>query len=109
VARELQREGYNASVIARKLIELHGAPRAEAEALIGQLFGRPVNAFAGARFQALAPGLFLCALALSFALFFVSRLGARLTPRLGMVYGALGLVAVYGLAQAIAAARAAPR
>jgi hypothetical protein len=61
-AIELQRDGYTAAVVARKLIEHHGAPVADAEQLVGRLFGRPVDAFAGETTSAIVSGLGLAAL-----------------------------------------------
>ncbi len=59
-AVELKAAGYNAGVVARKLIEQHGAPPADAEALVGRLFGKPVSAFAGDTTSTVVSGLVLC-------------------------------------------------
>ncbi|MDX2011752.1 MAG: hypothetical protein SFW67_16285, partial [Myxococcaceae bacterium] len=63
-ALELKGEGYTAAVVARKLIEQHGAPVEEAQALVGRLFGRPVDAFAGETTTRIVTGLGLAALGL---------------------------------------------
>lgn len=59
-ALELKVAGYNASVVARKLIDLHGAPPATAQAIAGRLFGKPVNAFAGDTTSAVVSGIGYC-------------------------------------------------
>lgn len=60
-AVELKRAGYNAAVVARKLIDQHGAPVAEAERIVGQLFGKRVDAFAGETTSAIVSGLIIAA------------------------------------------------
>jgi hypothetical protein len=61
-AAGLKAAGYNAAVVARKLIEHHGATASDAEALTGRLFGKPVSAFAGDTTAAVVVGLACCAL-----------------------------------------------
>jgi hypothetical protein len=56
-ALELKSAGYNASVVARKLIDQHGAPPATAQAIAARLFGKPVNAFAGDTTSAVVSGI----------------------------------------------------
>lgn len=60
-AVELKRAGYNAAVVARKLIDQHAAPVAEAERIVGQLFGKRVDAFAGETTSAIVGGLVIAA------------------------------------------------
>jgi hypothetical protein len=104
-AEALRRDGYTAPVIARKLIELHGAPRAEAEAITSRLHGRPVDAYAGERLAAVAPWLLVILLALAAGLAFLVQLGPRFSARIGVVYGALGAVVLIGVLRAVAASR----
>ena len=59
-ALELKAAGYRAGVVARKIIDLHGAPAADAEALVGRLFGKTVSAFAGDTTSAVVSGVVLC-------------------------------------------------
>lgn len=104
-AEALRRDGYTASVVARKLIEQHGAPRADAEAIASRLFGRPVDAYAGERLAAVAPWLATAGVAVAGAAVFFVAIGPRFSPRVGLVYGALGLVAIIGVSRAAVAAR----
>lgn len=104
-AEALQRDGYTASVVARKLIEVHGAPRADAEAIAARLFGKSVDAYAGERFAALVPWLATTGAALAGAAAFFVAIGPRFTPRIGFVYGALGVVALIGAGRVAAVAR----
>src|SRR5512140_547583 len=60
-AAQLKADGYNASVVARKMIDDHGMPDEEAEQTVGELFGKKVNAQAGDTTSAIATGLFLLA------------------------------------------------
>lgn len=104
-AEALQRDGYTASVVARKLIEVHGAPRVDAEAIASRLYGQPVNAYAGERLAALAPWLVTAATGVAGALAFFVTVGPRFSLRIGMVYAALGLVALIGAVRAAVEAR----
>lgn len=104
-AEALQRDGYTAAVVARKLIEVHGAPRAEAEAIASSLYGRPVDAYAGERFAAVVPWVGLALLAATGALAFRVTIGPRFSPRIGFVYAALGLVTLIGAVRAAVASR----
>ncbi|MEW6431935.1 MAG: hypothetical protein AB1730_10550 [Myxococcota bacterium] len=104
-AEALKRDGYTAAVVARKLIEVHGAPRAEAEAIASRLYGRTVNAYAGERFAAMAPWVASALLAATGALAFRVTVGPRFSPRVGFVYAALGLVTLIGAVRAAVASR----
>lgn len=104
-AEALQRDGYTAAVVARKLIELHGAPRAEAEALASRLYGRPVNAYAGERLAAAGPWLLSVALAIAGAIAFRAAIGPRLSTRIGVVHAALAVVGLIGAVRAALAMR----
>lgn len=104
-AEALRRDGYTASVVARKLIEVHGAPRAEAEAIASRLFGKSADAYAGERLAELVPWLAVFGAAVAGALAFFVTIGPRFSPRIGVVYGALGLVALIGARRAAAVAR----
>jgi hypothetical protein len=59
-ALELKVAGYKAGVVARKLIDQHGAPPGVAEALTGRLFGKSVSAFAGDTTSAVVSGVVFC-------------------------------------------------
>lgn len=59
-AVELKAAGYNAAVVARKLIDQHGVAPAEAETFVGHLFGKPVSAFAGDTTSDVVTGLVFC-------------------------------------------------
>jgi hypothetical protein len=108
-AEALKRDGYTAAVVARKLIELHGVPRAEAEAWVGQLFGKQVNAFAGERAQDQVMGGLLLAAGIGGAVVFFLAIGARVSARIGFVYLALALTACKGLHTLYTARRTPPQ
>jgi hypothetical protein len=59
-ALALKAAGYNAGVVARKLIDQHGAPPGIAEALTGRLYGKTVSAFAGDTTWAVVSGVVFC-------------------------------------------------
>ena len=60
-ALQLKKDGYNASVVARKMITEHGMPEPAAEALVSDLFGKPVSARAGDTMVPIVVGLLMIA------------------------------------------------
>ncbi|MBS1153936.1 MAG: hypothetical protein H6Q89_5634 [Myxococcaceae bacterium] len=67
-ATALKNDGYNGSVVARKMIEEHGMPEAAALALVGGLYGKSVNPRSGDTTTAVLTGLGLIALGIAIAL-----------------------------------------
>ena len=61
-AEALKKDGYNGSVVARKMIEEHGMPEGAALALVGGLYGKAVNPRGGDTVSAVMGGLGLIAL-----------------------------------------------
>lgn len=93
-AIELKRAGYNAAVVARKLIDQHGASVAEAEQLVGQLFGKRVDAFAGDTASAIVSGLVIAAIGLVGVAVLLSVFGGVHRARVPLLGLATGLVFV---------------
>jgi hypothetical protein len=60
-AAQLKADGYNAAVVARKMIQVHGMPEAEAEVLVSTVFGKKVNARAGDTTGEVVQGLAMAA------------------------------------------------
>lgn len=101
-AQRLQRMGYRAGVVARKLIDQHGAPADQAEAIASAVFGRPADARAGEHVGALLSGVAMIVGGLVVAGVLFSLLGVRratLLP-LGVALGLAG----WGLERVIVAA-----
>lgn len=67
-ATALKKDGYNGSVVARKMIEEHGMPEAAALALVGGLYGKTVNPRSGDTTTAVLTGLGLIGLGIVIAL-----------------------------------------
>jgi hypothetical protein len=61
-AEALKRDGYNGSVVARKMIEQHGTPEGAALALVGTLYGKTVNPRGGDTMTEVMGGLGLVGL-----------------------------------------------
>ncbi len=61
LARRYHAEGYNASVVARKLISQHGVAEAEATAMASELFGTTVDPRAGETTVEVLTGLAIAA------------------------------------------------
>ena len=101
-ASELKRAGYNAAVVARKLIDQHGAPVAEAERIVGQLFGKKVDAFAGDTTSAVISGLVIAAIGLVGLVVVLSLFGGVHRARVPMIGLPVGLIGV-GLGRAFIA------
>lgn len=95
VAIELKAAGYNAGVVARKIIDQHGAPPADAEALVGRLFGKTVSAFAGDTTSAIVSGVVFCVIGIVGAGLLFAALDDHYARPRGMLLlfplGALGL------------------
>ncbi|GMU61802.1 MAG: hypothetical protein AMXMBFR34_35650 [Myxococcaceae bacterium] len=96
-AEALKRDGYTAAVVARKLIELHGVPREQAEALVGKLYGKRVDAYAGERAGPRALGVALVLIGLAGAAYFFHEVGARVSGRILFVYFALAASVAQGV------------
>lgn len=95
-AIELKRAGYNAAVVARKLIDQHGASVAEAEQLVGRLFGKRVDAFAGDTTSAIISGLVIAAVGLVGVAVVLSLFGGVHRVRIPILGLPVGLVFVGG-------------
>lgn len=61
IASALKAEGYNPSVVARKMIRDHDMDEASAVRLVSRLYGRPVSARTGDTTSAVAVGVLLMA------------------------------------------------
>lgn len=57
LASQYKADGYNASVVTRKMITQHGMSEPDAEALVGRIFGRKVSARTGDTTVAVASGI----------------------------------------------------
>ncbi len=102
-AAQYKADGYNASVVARKMIDDHGMPDAEAEQLVGELFGKKVNARGGETSGAIATGLMLLAAGLIGCVVLYLAIGFMFIKFTGLVYLALLGVAGKGASQAFIA------
>ncbi len=102
-AAALKADGYNAAVVARKMIEVHGMPEVAAESLVSQLFGRNVNARAGDTASAVVSGLLLAGVGLGGALVFFLIVGTAFLKLTFVVYLALLGLAGKGATQAFIA------
>ncbi|MCC6334176.1 MAG: hypothetical protein IT380_09340 [Myxococcales bacterium] len=96
-AQALQRDGYTAAVVARKLIELHGVPREQAEAVVGRLYGTRVDAYAGEQAGPKILGIALVLIGLAGAAYFFREVGARTSGRILFVYFALAASVAQGI------------
>lgn len=68
IAKDLKAQGWNSSVVARKMIELHGMEEPAALALVGGLYGKPVSARTGDTASALLFAAVLVAAGVGLAL-----------------------------------------
>lgn len=101
-AVELKRSGYNAAVVARKLIDQHGAPVGDAERIVGQVFGKRVDAFAGETASAIVGGLILAAVGVVGVAVLLTVFGGVHRVRIPVLGVPMGLVLV-GLGRAFIA------
>ncbi len=103
IAEGLKRDGYNAGVVARKLIEIHGVPQTVAEALVGRLFKKKVDSRGGETTQQIVIGLALAGAGALGAFVFYAMTGLHLRTGVITVYLLLfGLIA-RGLQQVVVA------
>lgn len=102
-ANALKADGYNAAVVARKMIEVHGMSDAAAEALVGALYGKKVNARAGDTTGNVISGLAMVAAGLGGAGVFFMIVGLAFRSSTFLVYLALLGLAGKGATQAIIA------
>jgi hypothetical protein len=102
-AAQLKADGYNSAVVARKMIQVHGMSEAGAEALVGSLFGKKVNARAGDTTSAVVSGLVMTGVALGGAILFFAILGFAFIKLTFLVYAALLGLAGKGASQAFIA------
>ncbi len=93
-AVELKRAGYNAAVVARKLVDQHAAPVAEAERIVGQLFGKRVDAFAGETTSAIVSGLIIAAVGVVGLAVLLSVFGGLHRARVPVLGVPVGLIVV---------------
>jgi hypothetical protein len=96
-------DGYNSAVVARKMIQMHAMPEPEAERLVGELFGKKVNARAGDTTGAVVVGLAMLAAGLAGAAIFYAIVGLAFLKFTFVVYLALLGVAGKGATQTIIA------
>ncbi|MBX7097742.1 MAG: hypothetical protein K1X89_08525 [Myxococcaceae bacterium] len=68
IARDLKAQGWNSSVVARKMIELHGMDEPRALELVGGLYGKRVSARTGDTTSALLTAGLLVAAGVGVAL-----------------------------------------
>ena len=102
-AKQLKADGYNSAVVARKMIEVHGMPEAAAEALVGGLFGKKVNARAGDTTTEVVSGLVKVGAGLGGGLLLFMIVGLAFLKFTIVVYLGLLALAGKGASQAIIA------
>ena len=102
-AAQLKADGYNSAVVARKMIQVHGMSEAGAEALVGSLFGKKVNARAGDTTSAVVTGLVMTGAGLGGALLFFAIVGFAFIKVTFLVYAALLGLAGKGASQTLIA------
>ena len=103
IAQGLKDDGYNASVVTRKMIQIHGMKEADAETLVGGLYGKRVSARTGDTTAAILGGLGLAAAA-SLAIVVLWLIVGIFPVFMLLVYAALLGVVGKGLTQAVIAA-----
>lgn len=102
-AAQYKADGYNAGVVARKMITVHGMPEAQASAVVSGLFGKKVNARAGDTTTAVITGVALIVAGLGGAGLLFAIVGLKMLKLMVLVYAALLGVAGKGAQQAIIA------
>lgn len=75
IALGLKADGYNSAVVTRKMIQIHGMAEADAEALVGRIYGKKVNARAGDTTVAVISGIAMAVASLAGILFLLYFVG----------------------------------